>query len=128
MPSTGTLLVRVYSSAAQLPIQGACVRVLAKTATGQRVLAVRTTDSSGLIEPVTLEAEPAANSLTPGHAEPFASVDVTVAHPYFLPIDIRGIQIFSGIRSIQDIMLLPLEERPADPNAAENVTIPAQEL
>ena len=56
MPSTGTLLVRVYSSAAQLPIQGACVRVLAKTATGQRVLAVRTTDSSGLIEPVTLEA------------------------------------------------------------------------
>ena len=128
MPSTGTLVVRVYSSAAQLPIQGASVCVLAKTATGQRVLAVRTTDSGGLIEPVTLEAEPAANSLTPGQAEPFASVDVTVAHPNFLPINIRGIQIFSGIRSIQDIMLLPREERPADPNAAENVTIPAQEL
>lgn len=128
MPSTGTLIVRVYSSAAQLPIQGATVRVLAETATGQRVLAVRTTDSSGLIEPITLEAEPAANSQTPGQAEPFASVDVTVAHPDFLPIDIRGIQIFSGIRSIQDIMLLPLEERPADPTDAENVTIPAQEL
>lgn len=128
MPTTGTLLVRAYSSAAQLPIQGATVRVLTKTASGLRMLAVRTTDSSGLIEPVTLETEPARNSLTPGQPEPFASVELSVAHPDYFPVAVSGIQIFSGIRSIQDIMLLPLEERPADPTSAENVSIPAQEL
>ena len=47
---------------------------------------------------------------------------------YYFPVEVSGIQIFSGIRSIQDIMLLPLEERPADPTSAENVSIPAQEL
>ena len=53
MPASGSLQVRVFTSAAQLPLAGATVIVIQLTSAGKYdLLSVQQTDSSGLIQPV----------------------------------------------------------------------------
>ena len=67
MQATGTLSVRVYTSQAQIPLEGATVVVAAPGEEGKyKLLSIQNTDSSGQICPVTIDAPSLGESTSPG--------------------------------------------------------------
>lgn len=112
MQATGTLTVRVYTSQAQIPIEGATVVV---TAPGKgeklRLLSIQTTDSSGMVRAIQIDAPALGESTSPngaGEPEPFAVCDVWAEHPSYAMLRVEGVQIFPGVETVQDMELLPL--------------------
>ena len=70
MNRTGKLSVRVYTTQAELPLEGATVAVLQKGEGGRyRLLSLQTTDSSGRITSVDIPAPAAEESIAPGAAD-----------------------------------------------------------
>ena len=128
MPANGNLLVRVYTSAAQLPVEDAAVTVTQPTENGTKLLAARVTDESGQIEPVVLPAPEPEASLTPEHEHPFTAVDVTVDHPDYERVLVENVQIFPGVKALQNIELIPFAARPEAWNTTEIHDISAQPL
>ena len=110
MAEHGTLLVRVYTSRAQLPVEGAAVAV---TRGGKTLLALRETDENGRIPPLTLPAPPRRDSLNPGQSHPFSLYDIWVEHPEFELVHIEQVQLFPGVTTEQNIELLPRSILPA---------------
>ena len=79
MASIGTIMLRIYTSRAQLPVPGATVAVTQKSGGGRHtLLAVRTTDENGRIAPVRVATPDPAASESPGTPHPFASRGETV--------------------------------------------------
>ncbi len=109
MASQGSVIARVYTSDAFLPLRGVPVVFTQTQPDGSRqVLAIRTTDASGLTEPVYIQTPDTADSQTPGNPlRPFASVDISTAAPGYGSILAEGVQIFPGVETIQGLMLLP---------------------
>ena len=105
----GTLRVQVLTANGALPVVGATVRVreyLAGTG-AESLFRTLLTDESGLTPILSLPAPPAAASLTPDTARPFARYLVTVVKAgYYVSAD-AGATIFDGIRSLQPIYLVP---------------------
>lgn len=128
MAENGYLAVRVYTSSAQLPIEGAIVTVTQPTANGSRLLASRITDRSGTIEPVAIPAPNRSESLQSGAAEPFTQVDIIVDYPNYERIFVENAQIFSGVISQQNLELIPIGERPEAWNTTEVFQVTAQPL
>lgn len=128
MPTNGFLRVRVYTSAAQLPVEDATVTLTQPGFRGSRLIATRITDESGLIPILTIPAPDTASSQQPGTPFPYATVDITVDHPDYERVLIENAQIFDRILSEQNIPLIPIEERPAVWNLTEVFPITAQEL
>ena len=109
MPQSGTLIVRVYASRAQLPIPGATVLVSAVDSEGRhQLLHLLSTDESGVAGPIRLDAPDSALSQSPGSPLPFASYTVIVEHPGYQVAFFRDLQIFSGVETIQTVPLIPL--------------------
>lgn len=108
MAQTGTLLVRVYVSRAQLPISGATVIVAAADGDGRhQILAVRITDDSGLAGPLTLPAPDTGASQSPGQPHPFSSYLLLVEHPEYEMAAFLDLQVFPGVQTIQDVAMVP---------------------
>lgn len=114
MSNTGTLQVRVYTSEAQVPVEGATVVV---TGTGERgkleLISVQATDRSGLVRPITIATPQTADSTSPdlsGNGRPFALCSVWAEHPGFAMLRVEGVQIFPGVVTEQNMELIPLEE------------------
>jgi len=128
MASNGFLRVRVYTSRAQLPVEDATVTVSQPGATGSRLLATRITDESGLIPVLTLPTPDGGESLSPGTAKPYTTVDIMVDHPDYERVLIENAQIFPGVISEQNIPLIPIEERPQYWNLTEVFPVTPQEL
>ena len=112
MTSIGNLRVRVYTSQAELPLEGATVVVTQQNRDGKyRLLSVQATDSSGLIEPVEIPTPALGESTHPGAVlPPFAVCDVWAEHPGFAMLLVEGVQIFDGVETLQDMELEPLTE------------------
>lgn len=109
MSSQGSVIARVYTSNAYIPLSNAPVTFL-QTREGNRdqLLAFRYTNSSGLTSPVYVSTPDAAQSQSPGlSGTPFAAVDILVSYPGYRSVRAEGVQIFSGIETIQDIQLEP---------------------
>ncbi len=128
MPATGLLTVRVYTSAAQLPIAGAAVTITQETKNGSRLLASRITDESGKITPVRVDTPELSGSLSPGTNNPFAIVNVLVDHPDYERVLIENVQLFPGILTQQNVDLLPISVQPEAWNMTEIIDITKQEL
>ncbi len=128
MAENGYLAVRVYTSQAQLPIEGATVTVTRPTPNGTKLLATRITDRSGNIAPVAIETPDREESLQAGIRIPFASVDITADYPGYERILVENAQIFSGVLSQQNLELIPIEERPEVFNMTEVFQVTSQEL
>ena len=110
MEATGTLIVRVFVSRAQLPISNATVTVYSPGMNHRMHLHyILTTDGSGVSGPVKL---PATDSfgLTPSSPVPYSSYDLVVEHPDYQLGIYRHLQIFRGVQTIQDVQLIPLIE------------------
>lgn len=126
MPQTGSLIVRVFTSQAQLPVSGATVIISSRAENNlHKVYSIQTTDSSGTTKPFQLEAPDPALSQTPNGAAPFADYSLVVEHPEYYLATFEKLQVFPGVETVQDVPLVPLPQ-PAgeDINAAPVVVTP----
>lgn len=111
MEQTGKLMVRVYTSSAQLPVEGATVVVTTHADNGKYdLVSVQKTDRSGEIEPVVFDTPAARNSTDQNTTlrAPFVACDVWAEHPGFAVMRVDGVQIFPGVVTRQDMELIPL--------------------
>lgn len=119
MPNSGTLIVRTFVSRAQLPVPGATVIIYTVLADGRHnLVAIRATDESGVAGPVELAATD-SRGLTPDAPVPFTDYQMIVEHPDYQLALFKDLQIFPGVETVQDILLLPLSV-PESPDS--NVT------
>ncbi len=129
MESIGTIITRVYTSRAQIPIQGATVAVTRPGASGRHtLLAMRVSDQSGLTAPIPVETPPPQEGLSPGGPVPFASVDLWAHAEGFEAIRIQGIQVFPGTETYQALELVPLPEHALPGSRDDQVQITPQNL
>ena len=115
MQATGTLSVRVYTSQAQIPLEGATVVVAAPGEEGKyKLLSIQNTDSSGQICPVTIDAPSLGDSTSPGGlpgpGRPFALCDVWAEQPGYAMLQVAGVQIFPDVETLQAMELIPLPQ------------------
>lgn len=126
LPDTGYIQVHAYTSNAQIPLSDVTVTVLARDATA---IAMRLTDRSGRIEPISIPVPALADSLTPDPPErPYAVVDLAARLQDYEQIFIEGLQVFAGITTDQNLELIPLSELPEDRSKSENFDTPSQNL
>lgn len=109
---TGELVVRVYATSAQLPLEGATVVVTAKEENGKfDLISLQKTDRSGMTEPIKVQTPEEADSTERNAPEqPYRYCDVWAEHPGFLVQRVDGVQIFPNVTTRQDMELIPLGE------------------
>lgn len=130
MLQSGSLLVHVFTSRAQLPVSGATVTVAQRGQDGRyELLSVLMTDSSGLAGPIILPAPDLDLSQGPGQAIPFSSYTVAVEHPKYNMALFKDLQIFSGVETVQNVPLIPLSVPAANEESdASQTTVTPQDL
>lgn len=129
MAATGTILTRVFTSQAQIPVAGATVAFTQRSTEGHHtLLALRVTDANGRTAPVQVETPDASASESPGTVTPFAVCDIWAESPGYELLVVENVQIFAGTQTLQELELIPLPEQslPLLPEAPVNV--PPQNL
>ena len=126
LPATGYIQVHAYESYAQLPLQDVTITVTALDGTA---IAMRLTDRSGRIEPITIVVPDRSESLSPDPGEqPFAVVNMIARKQDYEQIFVDDLQIFAGITTDQDLALIPLSELPASRSKSETFKTSRQNL
>lgn len=128
MAADGYLIIRTYTSAAQLPVAGATVSVTEQGENGARLIATRITDRSGRTTPIKITTPDRSESLTPGQPLPFKDVNITIDKAAFGRVLIENAQLFAGIITEQNVEMLPLGEHPDTFNMTELIDITPQAL
>ena len=129
MPQTGSLIVRVFTSQAQLPISGATVIISSRAEDNRHnVYSIQTTDSSGATKAFQLEAPDPALSEAPNGAAPFSDYSLVVEHPEYYLATFEKLQVFPGIETVQNVPLIPLPQPSAGSDSAEPVVVTPQPL
>ena len=129
MPQTGSLIVRVFTSQAQLPISGATVIISSRAEDNRHdVYSIQTTDSSGSTKAFQLEAPELALSESPGGGIPFSNDSLVVEHPEYYLATFEKLQIFPGVETVQNVPLTPLPQPTAGQDSAEPVVVTPQPL
>ena len=114
--STGSLRVEVYVAREALPVPGAQVEIYqaGEWQTGTP-LARLTADSSGQTEAVQLNAPNVELSLYPYDGViPYSTYDVVVRSSGYQSQVILKVQVFAGVEALQQIELVPIQERQPD--------------
>ena len=125
----GTIITRTRTSDAELPVENAVVAYFAPGEDGAELLAVRCTDPSGKAAPVFFDTPEGTESMQPEGQDdptPYRVVDIVADHPDFERVTVKGVQVFDGIVTYQDIELVPLGADGIDPE--EVFDTPRQEL
>lgn len=130
MKQTGKLNVRVYTSRAEIPLEGATVAVLRRAPSGKyELISIQATDSSGAIQPVVLETPERQESTEPmPGTSPFATCDVWAEHAGFAMLRVDGVQVFPGVDTYQAMELLPLPQGESGLIQSVPRETPAQDL
>ncbi len=126
MSATGTIQVRAFTSQAQLPLQDVAVTVTAADGTA---IALRLTDRSGLIPPISIPVPDQAESQSPDPEQrPYALVNLYAHRDGFEGVESENIQIFANTHTIQDLNLVPLAQIPGSWNQMVVFDTPPQNL
>ncbi len=125
----GFIKVQTVTSRAEIPVSGATVTIsTVRPGQGRILLSVQRTDESGVTELVTIPTPDLANSLTPDQPQGWTDVQVGASHPNFDGIVIRDVQIFPGVTTLQELILVPRGGMPMDLGETEDITLPSQTL
>lgn len=117
MNGTGLIQVEVTAAGQAIPIPNATVIITQKNDKGNSLLYMLITDDSGLAEAVPLPAPDKKYSESPDEVrKPFAEYQVGVYAPGFYTVPEITVPVFSTIKSIQPVQMIPLAEldRPSD--------------
>ena len=126
LPDTGYIQIHAYASNAQIPLQNVSITISAQDGS---VIALRLTDRSGRIEPIPIPVHRREESLSPNPAEiPFTQVNLTARLQDYEQVFVYGLQVFPGVTTDQDIVLIPLSELPSSRSQSESFDIPSQNL
>ena len=126
LPATGYLQVHAYASYAQIPLQDVTVTI---TATDGTAIAMRLTDRSGRIVPVSIVVPDRSESLSPDPAErPYAVVNLIARLKDYEQIFVDDVQIFADVTTEQDLPMIPLSELPESRNKSETFQTSTQNL
>ena len=127
MEQNGTIMVRVFTSRAQLPVTGATVAISRRVEEKRHTLyAIRITNENGEIPPIPISAP--AGSRTPGTEVPYTLLDIWVEHPRYQLELIRNAQVFLGVDSVLEVPLIPLAEHAIPRNSFHIVNTTPQAL
>ena len=130
MQEYGSIIAQIVTSAAQIPVAGATLTISRELPDGgQELLAVRMSDYDGFTEPFELPTPPASDSQTRQTAEvPYALVDLRTERTGYARVLVRGAQVFSGVQTLQQLVLIPTPTLPENYAETQEFDIPAQEL
>lgn len=106
MPDNGSLRIDVTGERGE-PISDATADI-SFTGDPEDTLEKLSTDSNGQTSVVSLPAPPAEYSSAPGISQPYSEFSITVRADGYEPVVVNGINIFSGVESIQSIALKPV--------------------
>ena len=128
MAAQGTLVVRLFTSAAQIPLQGATVTVTKRLSNGERkLLAVRVTNFDGFTDPISIDTPPMAESRSyQAGLVPYSVVDIRVERTGFDRVIVEDAQVFPGTQTRQEIALIPTPENPGAFDRTETFVVPPQ--
>ena len=125
MNAHGSILARVFTSNAMLPVIGAAVAFVRRRSDGTTELP----HYDGMTVPVDVDTpELDGTPLASSGKQPYTPVSLVVDSPGFDRLIVNGAQIFTGTQTVQDMMLLPTPALPERYSRTETVTIPAQTL
>ena len=130
MDSQGTVVVRLSTSSALIPLQGATVTITKLRPNGtQELLAVRVTNFDGLTDPVTVETPPMAESQSYQNTSvPYAVVDIRIERAGFDRILVKNAQVFPNTETRQELSLIPTPDLPSSFDRTETFVVPPQDL
>ena len=114
MQEYGTVTAQIVTSAAQIPIPDATLTITRELPDGrQELLAVRMTNYDGFTEPFDVPTPPASDSQTRQTAErPYALVYLRGERAGYDRVFIHNAQVFPGVRTLQQIVLIPTPTLP----------------
>lgn len=130
MNSQGTVVVRLSTSSALIPLQGATVTITKLRPDGtQQLLAVRVTNFDGLTDPVTVETPPMAESQSYQNTSvPYAVVDISAQRVGFDRVLVKNAQVFPNTETRQELSLIPTPDLPSSFDRTETFVVPPQDL
>ena len=130
MDSQGTVVVRLSTSSALIPLQGATVTITKLRPDGtQQLLAVRVTNFDGLTDPVTVETPPMAESQSYQNTSvPYAVVDISAQRVGFDRVLVKNAQVFPNTETRQELSLIPTPDLPSSFDRTETFVVPPQDL
>ena len=130
MDSQGTGAVRLSTSSALIPLQGATVTITKTRPDGtQELLAGRVPDVDGLTAPVMVETPPMAESRSYQNTSiPYAAVDIRVERTGFDRVLVKNAQVFSNTHTKPGLPLLPTPHLPSSFDRTETFVVPPQSL
>ena len=110
----GYMIVRVTTARGAIPLADAKVAVYDYSleffdGRGD-VIAVKTTNSSGLTDRFALAAPPRALSMSPGNGRSYSTYNITVSKDGYNQQTYINVPVFEGITAIQSADLIPLSE------------------
>ena len=128
MQAQGTLVVRLFTSAAQIPLQGATVTVTKRLPDGEtKLLAVRITNFDGFTDPVSIDTPPMIESQSyQAGLIPYSVVDIRVERTGFDRVIIENAQVFPDTQTRQEVALIPTPENPGAFDRTETFLVPPQ--
>ena len=106
----GIFSARAYTAGA-LPVEGATVRIRGGEEANRNVSYTLITDLDGVTESISLPAPKRSLTLSPDSKEiPYAIYDLEVWASGYYTKKIYGLMVFSGIKTVQEINMIPASE------------------
>ena len=126
----GSVVARVYTSDAKIPVQGATVIFTKIAEDGQReLLAVRLTNYDGYTDPIFVDAPPLSDSRNYSpDANAYNIINITAEENNYGRILVRNAQVFPDTETVQEFMLIPSPMLPEQFGQTEVFIMPPQTL
>lgn len=126
MSATGYIQLRAYTSFAQIPLKDVAVVITTEDGTA---IAMRMTNRNGVIPAIEIPVPDRSESQEPGAAEPpFTTVTLHAYRKGYEYVTAKGLQVFAGTTTYQDLEMIPLSEFPDFTTERIHYQTPPQDL